>query len=126
MKKKILGIAVLGLGIASFAGCKKDNAEDMYPLDSNTCDTIDVTYSAIIQPIMAGNCATAGCHYGAGATGYDLSTYAGVKIVATNGNLMESIKHTGYASAMPKDAPKLDDCTIAKIGAWVNAGALNN
>lgn len=126
MKKKILGITTVGLGILFFASCHKDNAEDMYPLNTNTCDTMSVTYSATIKPIMAASCATAGCHLTSGPSGYDLSTYAGVKIVATNGNLMESIKHSGYASAMPKDAPKLDDCTISKIGAWVNAGALNN
>jgi len=124
MKKTVLGIA--GLGIVLFASCYKDNAEDMYPTGGSGCDTSNVTYSGTIAPIMASNCATAGCHLGAGATGYDLSTYSGVKTVATNGNLMASITHTGSASPMPKDAPKLDDCTIAKIGAWVNAGAPNN
>jgi hypothetical protein len=125
MKKKILGISA-GLSIVFFASCYKDNAEDMYPSSSSGCDTFNVTYSGTIAPIMAASCAISGCHIGSGQTGYDLSNYAGVKVVATNGNLMSSIQHTGSASAMPKDAPKLDNCTIAKIGAWVNAGAPNN
>jgi hypothetical protein len=32
----------------------------------------------------------------------------------------------GQASAMPKGAAKLDQCTINKIALWINKGAPNN
>jgi len=90
----------------------------------NACDTATFTYSAVVKVIMQNKCV--GCHSSTSASaGIDLSTYAGVKVVADNGRLMGSIKQlTGY-SAMPVGG-KLADCEITQIQKWVNAGKLNN
>lgn len=88
------------------------------------CDTASFTYSGVVKVVMQNKCN--GCHSGTGASaGIDLTTYAGVKIIADNGKLMGSIKQlTGY-SAMPVGG-KLSDCEITQIQKWVNAGKLNN
>jgi len=92
---------------------------------ASTCDSNQFKFAANINPIMAAYCT--GCHSGAAASGsIDLSTYANVKVQATNGRLVGSVTHTAGYSAMPKDAAKLSDCQIAQIKKWVAAGALNN
>jgi hypothetical protein len=48
-----------------------------------------------------------------------------VKAQATNGNLMGVINHAAGYSPMPKNSPKMDDCTISKIQAWINNGSPN-
>lgn len=123
MKKTILAIALIAFGAIS---CYKDNSEDMYPtVNSGTCDTANVTFAAVIKPIIDAKCATAGCHIGTAATGYDLSNYTGMEAVANHGQLLPAINHTG-PNPMPEGQAKLDDCTIAKITKWVNDGAPNN
>jgi hypothetical protein len=119
MKKMILAIAVIAIGAVS---CYKDNAQDMYP-SGGTCDTSNVTFSGVVLPIIQAKCTNGSCH-GAGAS-INLTTYAGLEEVAMHGTLLPAINHTG-SKPMPDGQPKLDDCTIAKITKWVNAGAPNN
>ncbi len=89
------------------------------------CDTTSVHYSDFVRTTMATYCI--GCHTGATAGGgIDLSSYGGLAKVTANGRLMGSITFSQGFSAMPKLGPRLDDCTIAKIQAWVNRGYPND
>ena len=120
--KKIWGAAVFAAGFLSltFAGCYNDNREELYPLPSPAqCDTTNITYTSALKTIVDNQCATAGCHAGIAPSGFDLSSYDGLKAVADNGKLMNALHHTG-SFPMPKGLPKLDPCTIAKFQAWVN------
>ena len=119
MKKLIIVLSVAAVAIIS---CKKDNADDVFP-DPPACDTSNVTFSAVIKPIIQAKCLS--CHTGTSGTGYDLSTYNGMEAVASHGQLLPAINHTG-PKPMPQGQPKLDDCSIAKITKWVNDGAPNN
>lgn len=106
------------------SGCYMDNEEELYRFSNTACDTANVTYSAVISPIMSANCNA--CHTGSPASGNPqvvLDNYDGVKTVALNGKLMSSLSYT--TKPMPPSA-KLDDCSIAKINAWINAGSINN
>ena len=116
------------LALALLSGCYFDNEEQLYPKNPNaTCVTTDVTFSATIQPIINQNCATSGCHAGsAPAGGYNLEDHAGVQSIANNGSLLGTINHESGYSQMPKNLPKLPDCSISQIAAWVSAGAPNN
>jgi uncharacterized membrane protein len=90
-----------------------------------TCDSSQFKYGANVSAILGTYCL--GCHSGiAPSGGIDLSTYASVKNVATNGRLVGAVSHAPGYSAMPKNASKLSDCQIAQIRKWVNAGAPNN
>lgn len=111
--------------IVALAGCYDDDKQTLYP--TQACDTSSVTYSVSIAPVMTQYCAYSGCHAGAApASGIDLSNYAGVQVAALNGKLVSVVEHRSGFSAMPKNASKLPDCTIAKIRVWVRNGAINN
>ncbi len=107
-------------------GCYNDNREDLYPATDN-CDSTNVSYSSFIAPLMNASCATSACHDAATASyAIILDNYAGVQQIALNGKLLGSITHSGGFYPMPQNMPKLDDCTIAKIRNWINAGAPEN
>ncbi len=108
------------------AGCYNDNRETLYPVTGG-CDTAGVTYNGTIKTLTLQNCAFAGCHAGATpSAGLDLSTYAGLKVIAEGGSLLSSIRHESGYSPMPKGAAKLSDCVISQYAAWVNAGTPEN
>ena len=91
----------------------------------SSCDTSQYTYSGAVTVVMQDNCT--GCHSGSNpSAGIDLSTYKGVRKVALDGRLMGSITWAPGYSRMPKNAAKLDDCSITQVGKWVDAGAPNN
>ena len=119
MSKVLLTLTVVGIFWFSFSGCYNDNYEDLYTVPGTTCDTSNVTYTNTLKAIVDAQCATTSCHAGPVPSGYDLSTYAGLKTVADANKLMPAINHTGNFP-MPQGQPKLDDCTIAKFQAWVN------
>ncbi len=105
-------------------GCFYDKEGDLY---TSTCATTDIRYSNIVQPIVGQSCSVTGCHNSATlAGGYDLSTYAGVKAIADNGQFIGTIIHASGFSAMPQGREQLSDCQISQIRTWIDAGALNN
>lgn len=116
------------LALISLCGCYNDKAELLYPV--TTCDTSSITYSGVVGPILMTNCATAdGCHKtkdAAGSAGVALDNVAGAQAIAKSGQLMAVINHAPGYPEMPKNLPKLDQCTIRKIGIWVEQGAPNN
>ena len=108
-----------------FAGCTYSKKEVDYPLTGNACDTTGMTFASTIKPILDASCNN--CHGGSGSLGggYIFDTYAGVKDELNNAGdeFLNSIKHIGSVTPMPKDGTKLADCEISKIAAWINAGA---
>jgi hypothetical protein len=40
--------------------------------------------------------------------------------------LINSVKQNGQALAMPRDAAKLDKCSISNIEVWIKQGQKNN
>lgn len=89
------------------------------------CDTVNVTYTNTIAPMLVKSCN--GCHTGIYAGGgIDLSTYNGAKEVALNGRLYGSVSYASGFSAMPKGGTKLTDCQLLAMDKWVKAGAPNN
>jgi len=106
--------------------CYQKNREQLFTKDPNVeCDTTNLSFKDDIKPIIDSKCATSGCHAEKLPSGYNFDTYEGVTLLIPSGRFMASINHTG-PKPMPKDLPKLDECTIAKITAWVNAGAPEN
>lgn len=109
------------------AACTYNSEEELYPADpDNPCNTTDMSLSADITPILdAYNCN--GCHSNASNSGsVDLEGYADLKIWVDNGKLLGSMKHDGTASEMPKAAPKMAQCDIDKVEAWIAQGSKDN
>lgn len=120
--KKILGITLIA--VAALSSCSKDNEYDLAATGNNTCDTNAVSYANTIVPIMNANCNV--CHAGSNPSGGILTnTYQGLNAFSS-ATLLGSIRHESGFSPMPNNAPKLSDCDINKITAWINQGKLNN
>lgn len=92
---------------------------------ASICDTAVFTYSGAVKPLMTTKCQ--GCHSGGAASGgIDLSSFNGVKSVATNGSLWGAINHLSGFTAMPQNGAKLSDCEIEQIRKWIDSGSPNN
>ncbi|MBK8609170.1 MAG: hypothetical protein IPL84_04300 [Chitinophagaceae bacterium] len=131
MSGKIKEIVFLGVKwlifstvtILSAGSCSTNKAELLYP--PQLCDTITVTYTNTISPIISASCI--GCHSGTTpAHGIDFSTYAVVKQHVDNGELWGAVSHAAGYPQMPKNSNKLSDCVLNKIKTWILAGAPNN
>jgi hypothetical protein len=120
------GLLVLGFLNHS---CYYDNEEYLYPATAN-CITENMSFATDVWPVINAGCT--GCHSGASPSGgIALGNYTEVttsaQIAAGNyGSLYGSISHASGNSPMPKSSNKLPDCTIAKIKAWIDQGALDN
>lgn len=122
--KRLFRFLLITTSILTFQSCYYDNEETLYPVAAD-CDTLNVTYSATIAPIMNTNCNF--CHGGSSPlAGINTDSYSGLKDVVDNGRLWGAINHNSGFSPMPKDRPKLSDCNLDKIRIWIDEGALNN
>ncbi len=93
--------------------------------EPSSCDTLNVTYSGTIRPIVQARCQ--GCHSGATPQGgLDFSSWSILNAVAADGRLAGAIQHTVGYEAMPRNAPRMNDCRIGQFLQWIEAGAPNN
>lgn len=119
MKKKI-GWVLLISGLVT-TGCKYNSEEALY-----ACSSADVRYSTTVANILT-EFSCRNCHNNfTTPRGVNLDSYAGVKAEVINGRLYGAINHDPGFSPMPQGSPKLSDCNIKKIKAWIDAGAPNN
>ena len=111
------------VAIGTLTGCYYDVEEELY--GGMICDSTAATYSGNVLRILETNCYT--CHSGSLAQGgIVLEGYDNLKVYATNGKLEGSVNHTSGFSPMPKNAGKLDDCSVGAIRQWIADGAPNN
>ncbi|MCX6140584.1 MAG: hypothetical protein NTX15_07135 [Candidatus Kapabacteria bacterium] len=89
--------------------------------DSTSCDTTNVLYTAQVVPLMALHCT--GCHGGSSPqAGIDLSVRSKVELYARNGKLLGTMSHSAGFIAMPPSGPRVNDCAINTIKAWISQG----
>jgi hypothetical protein len=89
--------------------------------DSIGCDTLSVTYTATIQPVLQLYCT--GCHSGPSPSySLNLSTYQGIVAVANSGRLMGSLRWENGFFPMPKNGNQLSSCHIAQFQKWIDTG----
>lgn len=97
--------------------CEKDSAQ---------CDTIAISYAAQVVPILTTHHCIA-CHrVGNAVGGIKLDSYPEAKKYADNGQLYGSIAHLMGFEPMPRDEPKLSNCEIRQVKAWIDDGAREN
>lgn len=106
------------------SGCYYDNKEELYP---NECDTVNVSFSGDVMPIIVNHCNN--CHSGNAAAsfggGISLEDYTMVKATVVDSSLKGSIEGDENFEKMPIDY-SLDNCDIEKINAWINNDSPNN
>jgi hypothetical protein len=109
--------------ITSLNSCYYDKSDLLFP--DTACDTVVVTYSRSVLPVLSSNCLS--CHGGnTPSAGISLSSYTGVKQQVDNGRLWGAVSHSPNYSPMPKNSNKLSNCNLEKIRIWIAAGAPNN
>ena len=103
------------------SSCTFDNEEDF--LKEYGCDTTNLVYNDLTY--IFDICAT--CHNNVDTyrDGIEMDRYQSVKSSIETGLVLPAIKHTGKYN-MPDGLPKLSDCNISKIEAWINAGMPEN
>lgn len=109
--------------LSLLTSCVSNVEEELYPPE--TCDTLQVTYSLTIAPIIEQNCFA--CHGGAATiSGIPLEGYDNIKAIVDAGRLVGAVRHLDGFSAMPKDAQSLVECKLLQIEKWVADGAPDN
>ena len=125
--KKCLLILLAGF-VLSLSSCYYDKEELLYPAaNSGPCtDSVGaISYSQRVAPILQQYCYS--CHTGSFPSGnITMGTYAADKVIAQNGSLYGSINHSAGFSPMPKGASKMNNCQVAAIKKWIDAGMQNN
>ncbi len=123
-----LKITTLTLLIIALAGCYYDNEEDLFvpvAVGGNTCDSVAVTYTTSIAPIMTNYCTR--CHRtGRTDGGVNIAGYAQLSVYVNSGQLLGAIRHDRGFSPMPSSGTRIPACDLQKITTWIAAGAPNN
>jgi hypothetical protein len=125
--KKISIILFSFFTLVLIQSCYNDIEEELYPSTGpSNCDVTGVTFSTTVTGLFS-SYGCMGCHSSSGPSGnVILNTHAGAKTVALSGKLLGAINHSPGFSAMPQGGNKMQPCEIAKIKAWVDAGAPQN
>lgn len=90
-----------------------------------------VTFTDVYTNILVVSCSGSSCHNPGSAKGLSFSSqstaYTAVRNRVTPGNgAGSSFYSTVNSGSMPPGGPKLSAANLAKIKAWIDAGALNN
>ena len=118
----LLALAIFSI---SFQSCTYGVEEELIP--NTECDTLSVSFSTDILPILDSNCSS--CH-GESYPEADLNLtyYESIASSVLTGETLERIMLSiDNVSIMPPtpNSP-LTECEIDKIVAWTNQGALDN
>ncbi len=132
LKKIVFAATFFTVFTILIQACVYHKGDQQYPSANNSCDTTNVSYRVDIKAILDENCSP--CHYEGNDVSfinlYDYETISGLALDGqfTYGTLLSAVMHEGGAPEMPKGpgSPKLQDCDINKIAAWVHHGAKDN
>ena len=110
--------------IITLSVCYYDHANLVYP--QAPCTITTANYSQNVSGIITANCSS--CHSGnaSAGSGIKLDSYTALKTYVSNGQLMNSINHTGGIAVMPQNGQQLSSCDIKTIQTWIDNGTLNN
>jgi uncharacterized membrane protein len=126
--KRLLPLVIIlfiGILVVSFAGCSKESEDKLGA--AHPCDTTAVSYSTGVVPILQDNCYSChGANSNAGSGGITLEGYNNIKAQVNAGYVIGNVTHAAGFVAMPYGKPKLPDCEVNTIVAWVHQGAINN
>lgn len=118
MRKGSICLLSIFVVLTLLSRCYYDSEEYIY--GKSACDTTNMSYANDISLIMIQHCNS--CHNQNSPSGNVITeNYTSLLKIANDGRLLQ----TTSSGSMPKSG-KLDDCTIKKIKAWIDAGAKNN
>ncbi|MBD2722945.1 c-type cytochrome [Hymenobacter armeniacus] len=123
LRAALAGVALLALGAA--ASCTYSHGDP-----APACDVAreNVTYANVISPIFDAHCRE--CHgstvYSVKGGGNNFGDYQAINSYFSPSKLLGCIRHDPGFDPMPQGRPKLSDCDIQRIEAWIAAGKKNN
>lgn len=89
------------------------------------CDTVEVTFSGDIFPMMDSYCS--GCHTGSVVNAdVHLGTYNEIKFQASTGAIIGTISNADGYAVMPSNTSGLTDCQIRMVEIWIEDGTPDN
>lgn len=95
-------------------------------LNCDDCDTVGISFLTDVLPVFSTSCQK-NCHNPTDmAGGISLTTYSEIAQEVKYGEVLLRINHNPQYSPMPPGGTKLDQCSLDKISAWINAGYPNN
>ena len=104
---------------AVIASCSSDSEDPMA-----TCEPDNLTYTNDIAAIINTNCATTDvCHTATSTRIFSLADFNAVNLQIPENRISGAINQLSGFAAMPRNAERLDDCTIAMIDQWLDDGA---
>ena len=125
MRKKYLSSSLVILFLFTLGSCTKDSASKVIVITESFCDTLEVSFSADVLPVVQLNCAFSGCHdAGTSAGGYHFENYANIS--SNISDILIAIKHDPSFSPMPKFESQLPDSMIQIFDCWEKQGKLFN
>jgi hypothetical protein len=124
MKKIALIFSILFLlcSLVNFNSCTYENEEDL--LEDFQCDTSAIVYTDLtyIFTGICANCHSESLYY----KDIKMDSYENVKTSVNTGRVWRAINHKDGIRPMPDGLPKMSDCDLNKINAWINAGMPEN
>lgn len=125
MKKSFSrAVPFLFLAIVFTCSCHNDNAELLYGARAATdCSTVQAKFGADIAPIIAGKCATSGCHDANAINNGADKIFTSYNLIAPHVNNIQ--RRAVIEKTMPPSGP-LTSAETEKIKCWIANGALNN
>lgn len=117
MKLKLIFISLLAL---TFVCCGDDDDNMM----TDDCDTSGITYTNTVASIINGSCSIPGCHVPNSST-FSMIDYNATFIAAGFGSMVGALNHEPGFTPMPNPpgSPRIAQCDIDKIEAWIADGA---
>jgi hypothetical protein len=116
--KQLVIIAVILTALS--ISCYYDTEESLYPdLFGCETDTVKITYSSSISPMMENNCLM--CHGStvAQSWGGDINLDGYQNVVDNKDYILGSIRHDKNNKPMPKGSSKLETCYIQMFEIWM-------
>jgi len=105
-------------------GCVYNVESELYPAGL-VCDSVAISFSADVQPVIVNRCLQ--CHNASDATaGIVLETYEQVKLIVDAGLIPCVVNHEENCPQMPFNSPQLPECQLKAINVWIAEGALDN
>lgn len=121
MKNRSIGLLFALLSMVTVAitsSCKKKKVVE----NTATCTSV-ISYANDIVPLLTQNCTS--CHNSSNHSGgYDLTTHSNVSNDAII--ILNSMRHTNGADAMPENGAQLASTVIDKFDCWMQQGKPNN
>jgi hypothetical protein len=115
MQSKLKFLVIVVIMCFGLGACYYDVESELYPSQSE-CDNSVFSYNGRIKAICDANCATSSCHAGPSpSASLALETFEQVRDATANG-LLCTIEQTSGCSPMPKNEPKMSQCSI---DAWI-------